>query len=556
MVSLVSAVRDLARVREVSSVLVRHGFGEVVTRLGLGGQKPKEGAEAAAGQAGGKRPSLAERIRLVLEDLGPSFVKLGQIASTRADLLPKDVIDELKKLQDAVPPLPISDVKEQIERSLGAPVHEVFATFDETPLAAASIAQVHRATLRRDGEPVEVAVKVQRPNVATTMASDVDILHSLAALLERAIPETKIYSPVGLVQQFDYAIRAELDFNSEADNARRFAQNFADNPRIHFPTIYKEESSRHVLTMEYMAGQKIYAAIESGHSGEKIARLALTAIVQQIYDDGFFHADPHPGNVLVSGTVDEPELTFLDLGMVGRLSPRMRDLTIDVVTAALRRDYEGIAEALYAIGTPTKKVNMDAYRAEVAVLAERYLGRALADIEMSALIRDLVVTASKYAIEIPTDFVMMGKALMTVEGIGKEINPSFDVYEESKPLFTALLRKRYSPERLGNELLRRIERLGGAGYKVPQQLEEVLDDLRWGRLALRVKNEPLSVAISDLGRKVLTTGLALGLLVAGAIVHSGGSQRLGVGLLVCALLPLGTHAAGAVWRSIRSRDPQ
>src|SRR5688572_113043 len=195
MVSLVSAVRDIARVREVSTVLVRHGFGEVVTRLGLGGQKSKEGPEVQGSQAGAaKRPSLAERIRLVLEDLGPSFVKLGQIASTRADLLPKDVIDELKKLQDAVPPLPVAEVREQVERSLGAPIEKVFATFDDEPLAAASIAQVHRGTIERDGQRIEVAVKVQRPGVATTMASDVDILHSLAALLERAIPETKIYS--------------------------------------------------------------------------------------------------------------------------------------------------------------------------------------------------------------------------------------------------------------------------------------------------------------------------------------------------------------------------
>jgi ubiquinone biosynthesis protein len=550
MVSLVSAARDIGRVREISAVLVRHGFGEVVTRLGLGGQKDVEGG----GPQATKRPSLAERIRLVLEDLGPSFVKLGQIASTRADLLPKEVIDELKKLQDSVPPLPSAEIKEQIERSLGGAVSDVFSTFVEEPLAAASIAQVHRATLERDGALVQVAVKVQRPGVATTMASDVDILHSLAALLERAIPETRIYSPIGLVTQFDHAIRAELDFNSEADNARRFAQNFADNPRVHFPAIYKQESSRHVLTMEYMTGQKIYDAIESGHSGERIARLALTAIVQQIYDDGFFHADPHPGNVLVSGSVEDPELTFLDLGMVGRLSPRMRDLTIDVITAALRRDYEGIAEALYAIGTPTKKVNMDAYRAEVALLTERYLGRSLADIEMSVLIRDLVRTASKYAIEIPTDFVMMGKALMTIEGIGKEINPSFDVFEESRPLFTALLRKRYSPERLGNELLRRVERLGGAGYKVPQQVEEVLEDLRLGRLSLRLEDQALAKALSDLGRKVLTTGLALALLVSGALVFSSGSPRFGAALMISAGVPLGLHLLGVLWRALRSRD--
>lgn len=552
MVSIVSAARDLGRVRDISAVLFRHGFGEVATQLGLGAQKSKEpsGAEGAA-TTGTRRPSLAERLRLVLEDLGPSFVKLGQIASTRADLLPKDIIDELKKLQDSVPPLPFDDIKDQVESSLGAPLSQVFARFEREPLAAASIAQVHRAALLSDGETLEVAVKVQRPGVATTMASDVDLLHSLATLLERAIPETKIYSPVGLVEQFDHAVRAELDFTSEAENARRFAQNFAGDAHIHFPTIHKPGSSRHVVTMDFVPGQKIYDAIQSGHSGEQIARLAFRAIVQQIYVDGFFHADPHPGNVLVTGPIDAPELTFIDLGMVGRLSARMRDLTIDVITAALRRDDEAIADALYAIGTPTRKVNMPAYKAEVAVLSERYLGRSLADIELSALIRDLVRAATKYGIEIPSDFVLMGKALMTIEGVGKEIYPGFDIYEEAKPLFSDILRKRYSPERLGNELLRRVERLGGAGYKVPQQLEEVLDDLRLGRLTVQLKDEALARATVDLGRKALTALLAAALLVAGAIVYAADHPRLGVGLLLTSLVPLGLHAAGTLLRLVR-----
>jgi ubiquinone biosynthesis protein len=554
MVSIVSAARDLARLREVSAVLVRHGFGEVAGRIGIRAPRGKESdPPPAVLEADARRSSLAVRVRQVLEDLGPSFVKLGQLASTRPDLLPADLIAELKKLQDSLPALPFSEIEQQVERSLGAPIAELFESFEEAPLATASIAQVHRARARVESGVVEVAVKVQRPGIATTIASDLDILHSLAALLERAIPETRIYSPVGLVQQFDHAITAELDFSTEADNARRFAQNFAGEPSVRFPAIHRQLSSRHVVTMEFMEGQKVYDAVAAGHSGAAIARLALRAMVKQIYEDGFFHADPHPGNVLISGSPEAPTLTLLDLGMVGRLSPRLRELTVDVITSALRRDYDGIAEALYAIGTPTKKVNMDAYRAEVALLAERYLERSLAELEVSAMLRDLVRAATKYGIEIPTDFVMMGKALMTVEGVGKEIAPDFDIYSEARPLFAELLRKRYSPERVGSELLRRLERLSGASYRVPQQLEEVLDDLRLGRLSVRVEDERHASAAEHVGRRLFNALLGSSALLSGAIVYGAGSERLGAVLMGLSLLPLCGYFLGELWRTVRRR---
>ncbi|HSC86770.1 MAG TPA: AarF/UbiB family protein, partial [Polyangiaceae bacterium] len=358
MVSIVSAFRDLARIREVSAVLIRHGFGEVVQRIGIGGAGGRRTSDQAEPTASGdSRGTVATRIRQVLEDLGPSFVKLGQLASTRADLLPPELVAELRKLQDNVPPLPFSDVRDQIERSLGAQVETLFTQFDQTPLAAASIAQVHRARLADENGEHDVAVKVQRPGIGLTIQSDLDILHTLAALLERAIPETRIYSPIGLVQQFDHAVTAELDFAQEADNAGRFTQNFVDHPQVHFPRIYRSASSKQVITMEYLDGLKFHAALAQGYPARELARLAFGAMVKQIYEDGFFHADPHPGNALVLGTPEAPVLAMFDLGMVGRLSPRMRDLTIDVVMSALRRDYEGIADALYQIGSPSKKID-------------------------------------------------------------------------------------------------------------------------------------------------------------------------------------------------------
>jgi len=549
MVSIVSAVRDIARVREVSTVLARHGFGEVVGRLGIGG---KAKADAVDSEGRGRVP-VAKRLRLVLEDLGPSFVKLGQLASTRSDLLPADLINELRRLQDSAPEISFEDVKQQVELSLGGPISETFESFSEVPIAAASIAQVHRATLRTPEGPVDVAVKVQRPKIAATIASDVEILHTLAALLERAIPETRIYSPIGLIQQFDHAITAELDFVSEADNGRRFAQNFEGQPEVRFPKMYREASSKQVLTMEFLHGVKITDAANADHSGARLARISFRAMIKQIYEDGFFHADPHPGNVLVGGTPEAPEVGFVDLGMVGRLSPRMRDLTIDVVVAALRKDHEAVADALYAIGTPTKKIDMEAYKAEVAMLSEKYLGKPIKDVEMSAMIRDLVRGGTKFGIEIPTDFVMMGKSLMTVEGIGKEIDPTFDVYEESRPLFAELLKKRYSPERMGNELLRRIERLGGAGYNVPQQVEEVLDDLRVGRLSIQTSDREKTTATDKLGRRLLTGALASSQILGGALLLAVHRDTAGYILFGTATLTMGFHSLLEFARLLRQR---
>ncbi|MBK7582421.1 MAG: AarF/ABC1/UbiB kinase family protein [Myxococcales bacterium] len=552
-------------------MLVRHGFGEIAQRIGFGKAKkthdstPPPAAKGATtdveitaedeehGAKERQETSTAVRARRVLEDLGPSFVKLGQIASTRADVLPPELLAELKKLQDSVPEVPFDQLKRQVERSLGAELPEVFESFEEKPLAAASIAQVHRAVLRTDDGNKDVVVKVQRPGIAETIASDLDLLHTFAALIERTIPESKIYNPVGLVQQFDKAITAELDFATEADNAIRFAQNFQGFRNVRFPAVYKQASSKHVLTLEFIPGKKVYDALAAGFHRKKLARISLDVIVKQIFEDGFFHADPHPGNVMVLGEQEDPILVMIDLGMVGRLSPRMRDLTVDVMVGAVRKDYEAIADAMYAIGTPTKKIDMDAYRAEVGMLTEKYLGKQLKDIELSAMIRDLVQGATKYGLEIPSDFMLVGKALMTVEGVGKEIDPELDVFEEAKPLFVEILRKRYSPERLGNELLRRIEKLSGATYNMPQQLQEVLDDLRLGRLKLNTLDPAAGAATDRLGRRLFSAVVGAALIIGGAALAASGREIVGYLLVVLAAALLGAHVLADAGRAFRRK---
>jgi ubiquinone biosynthesis protein len=571
MVSIVSAVRDLNRLREIYVVLVRHGFGELAQRLGFRGAAkaapkalpaaPSGDAEEALevavpeeetrrGEQEKQKISLPERVRLVAMDLGPSFVKLGQIASTRADVLPRDWLVELKKLQDEVSPLPFSEIKAAVEASLGAPIDEIYDRFDEAPLAAASIGQVHRAVLKHPDGPKDVVVKVQRPGVRATVARDLELLHALAKIVERTIPESRIYSPGALVDQFDRAITSELDFSLEAEHAARFTRNFQGSPSARFPRVYREGSSKHVLTLEFLPGLKIYDAIrEHGHHGPVLAKSAVGIIIKMIFEDGFFHADPHPGNILISGEPDRPVFGLIDLGMVGRLSPEMRDRTVDLMVAAVRQDHLAVADALYAIGTPTRKVDMRAYRAEVSVLAEKYLGRPLKEIDLAAMISDLIRGATKYGIEIPPDFLLVGKALMTIEGVGKEIDPDLDVFSEARPFFLDLLRRRYSPERIGNEVWRGIERLSSAAYDVPQQTREVLDDLRLGRLTVRTADTLMPPALDRLGRRLFAGLVVAAFVVSGTwLMAARASDVLGIVLLAFGVLVMLLHVALDVLR--------
>jgi ubiquinone biosynthesis protein len=517
MAFLLDTVRDLGRLREIAGVLARHGFGELLQRTGLGSLVPGKRAE-------NNEPSLAVRVRLVLEELGPSFIKLGQLLSTRADLLPGDVISELKRLQDNVPPLPFSEMQVAIEAQLGAPIAELFSRFDQQPLASASIGQVYRAWLRTDEGEIAVVVKAQRPNVARTIDRDIELLYLFARAVERSIPEARSYMPVRLVEEFDRAIRAELDFAQEADNAERFAQNFAELDTVRFPKVYRQVSSSKAITLGYFDGQNVFDAVANGASAERIAKNAIHIVVKMIFEHGFFHADPHPGNILILGEPDQPVLGLVDLGMVGRLSPRLRDRLVDLLIAAGTRDPRALANALYAIGRPSKKIDRDAYEADVARLADKYLGRKLADVAFADLIRDLSGAGLKYGIEMPVELLMVGKALMTVEGIARQLYPALDIVEEIRPHFADIVGYRYSPERLTSDLLHIATRFANAASEFPGRADDILEDLRHGRMRIDVRQPSLVDANDRLGRRVFHGLLAGSLTLGGSFLLAQGHR--------------------------------
>ncbi len=513
MVSVVRAVKNTERLAQIGLVLIRHGFGEIVSRLPLGPLAPTV-------PAGGEPRTFAIRLREALQDLGPSFVKLGQVMSTRPDVLPAEVIVELEKLQDNVPPMTAAEVDQVLVEAYGDELDTVFAHFDRSPLASASIGQVHAARLRPPtaAEPaVEVVVKLQRPQARATIERDLDLLYLLARLVEAHVPESRAFSPIAMITAFDRAITAELDSGLEADNAIRFARNFAGDATVRFPTPYRAASSKRTLVMERFVGQHLDDFVAAGgpDTGPLIARRALHVVAKMIFEDGFFHADPHPGNIIMLGTAAEPVLGLIDLGLVGRLGEDTRDKAISLMLAAVTGDPLGLADALLALGTPRGRVDLPRFRAEVAELSEKYLGRPLAEVEMSALIRDLLQGAVKYDIEMPAEMLMVGKALMTVEGIGKQLDPKLDVFAELRPYFTRLVMDRFGPRRLGRDLLRGARNLSTSAASLPGQIHDILDDLRGGKLAVMARDPELAVATERLGRRVFTAVVAAVLLAAG-----------------------------------------
>jgi len=551
MPSVMTAFRDLERLRAIAAVLARHGFGEVLQRLGLD-------ALVAAGPAddASRSHSLGQRLRFVLQDLGPSFVKLGQIASTRADLLPPDVIAELKVLQDDVKTVAWDEIRKEIEDDLGAPLADLYEHVDETPLASASIAQVHRARLREGDTVHEVVLKVQRPRIRDTVERDVDLLYWFARALERTIPEARRYSPVDLVSEFDRSIQAEMDFKQEAEHAERFAKNFEGDSRVRFPKVYRRVSGKRVLTLEFFDGMHLDDALAAGWDGPRLASMSVGVIIKMVFEDGFFHADPHPGNIIVMGTPQEPVLGIFDLGLVGHLSGPLRDKALELMVAAVREDFDAVADALYALGRPTRKVDMQVFRNDVSTLGRKYVGRKLGEIQASAIVRDLIWGAVKHGIDMPADFVMMGRALMTLEGTGRQIHPELDLLTEARPHFLRLIAARYSPDRVSGDLLRMALKLSSRAGAMPDQVSEILDDLRKGHLTLKASDPELAGVYDRFGRRMYSGLTVSATVVGGSVILALGRGYVawvGAAMLVGAVLMATAHGLRDWWRSLALR---
>ena len=500
------AAQDLARLRQIAGILTRHGYAQLAKRIGEG---KVDDADLERVRKEAKRLSGPERLRIVLQDLGPTFIKLGQVLSARPDLVPSAYQTELARLQDDVDPLPYADIQRQLEVAWGGDV-ALFADVDPRPLATASIAQVHRATLK-DGRAV--VVKVQRPNLAATIRADLDLLYLLARLVDATVEEAVLYRPVEVVRAFEHALLDELDFRIEAGNARVVAGNFADDERVFIPEIHTELSGETVLVMDFADGVKITDAGTAGHDLEAVLKTVLDIAFRMGFKHGVFHADPHPGNVLVMG---DGRICILDFGLVGHLTTNMQQNLIQLSMAIATRDAETTTRLVYRIGRPLDRVPLHEFRDHVSDLMGRYLVRRLDQVDAAGLVNELMDTAITYRIRIPPDYALLAKAAVTIEGIVRQLKPDLDITSTIMPYAHELIAERYSPEALGKLALRGAVGALDAAQDMPLLASQLLSDLEAGRLTVRVSHDEMDRIgryLNDLGTKLFLGMVTMGLVM-------------------------------------------
>ncbi|PIX33606.1 MAG: hypothetical protein CO097_01170 [Candidatus Infernicultor aquiphilus] len=539
--------KNLNRFRQIVNILIKYGFDYFVKQLGLTNLISKGGKILKLKPSKIAQLPLPIKVRLALEELGPTFVKLGQILSTRPDLIPPDYIEELQKLQDKVPPFAYDQVEQIIKRELGADISKIFKSFEQKAFAAASLGQVHQAILE-DGD--KAVVKVQGPDIEKTIETDLDILFHIARLTEKHIPASRLYDPVGIVEEFAKAIRLELDYGTEGRNAERFRKNFEDDETIYTPKIYWKFSSKRILTMELIQGIKINSIEEldkAGYDRKKIAENGAKAFMKQILIDGFFHADPHPGNMLV---MKDEIIGFMDFGMMGRLDEEIKEKGVDLFIAILERKPDKIINEMLNLGITSQEIDTRSLKIDIKEMLDQYYDKSLKEIKLGELINQLVNIAIKYHIRMPVEFALLGKSLLNIEGIGLELDPDFNLAEVAKPYAQDLILERKSPQRLILKLLNELTELYNLIILIPRQLSKTLKKMEEGVFKLEFQHRGLENLITALDRSInrLSYSLILAAIIVGSSLimqtdkgpHFMGFPVIGVfGFLIAAILGLG-----------------
>ena len=552
-------VRDLGRLQEIAGVLIRYGFGDMVRRIGMAGALERAGRllhwddpEAMAYMA------PPERVRCALQDLGPTFVKLGQVMATRVDLLTPEWTTELGKLQNAVPALPFAQVRPQLVEDLGADPEAVFERLEETPLAAASLAQTHRAWLA-DGSAV--VLKVRRPGIRDTVEADLRLMARLAEIVEERAPDLRRYHPAEVVQQFSASLRRELDFAAEGRNAERIAANFAGHDEVVVPRVYWEWTSERLNVQECLqgiAGTDLAAVDAAGLDRAQLAATGADIVLKMVLEDGFFHADPHPGNIFY---LPDGRIGVIDFGMVGRVSEQRRFQIVQLLHGLVERESAPVADVLMEWGEGGGEVDEARLQADVGAFVDQYRGVPLKDLHMGLMLTDVTTILRDNGLSLPPDLALMIKAFLTLEGMGRQLDPDFDMAGAARPFLQRVVLQRYSPR----TLLKRGRRTALDAMELvgdlPRELRRLLRTARRGRLHLQVEVTSLKAFGEQVDRAAnrLTMGVITAALVVGSsiVMNSAGGGVSSRWLL--ALGVLGFVGAGliglwillSIWRSGR-----
>ena len=533
-------IANISRLKEIVAVFARHGFEDVIRMLNLPGKR-------LANRVIGTEPNLSsyERLRLALEELGPTFIKFGQILSLRAELLPPPLITELGKLQDEVPPEDIDAIRQVIESSLGRPLNDIFILFDEQPVAAASLSQVHRAVLRNNRTPL--ALKVQRPGIRSKIDTDLDILAHVANLLHERKDSLRMYDLPGLVQSVGRVLRQEIDFTREARHMQIARNHMKGLTGIDVPRVYTDLSGERLLVMAYVSGRKLKEIDRSIlPNAETLAKNGMQAVVKQILEDGFFHADPHPGNLLIC---DDETLSLLDWGMVGRLTQQDRHELVSLIAAIVEKDALSLTDSLLVITSGGEDLERQELERDLLNLMDFHITENLEELRLERLIMDIMDIVRKYRLLIPPNHFITLKALITAEGTARLLYPQLDVIGELEPQVRQLAALRFKPDMLWRHLRKLIFEIAASPTKLPKQISEIIRKLEHGDLRLRFEHHNLTDLLNILDKTFsrLTMGIIAAAMIIGSslIITTGipplfiGYPVLGlVGYLISALLGL------------------
>jgi ubiquinone biosynthesis protein len=488
------------------------------------------------------------RLRLALQDLGPIFVKFGQILSTRRDLLPADIAEELTLLQDRVAPFDGEQARGMVEQALGRGITEAYASFDTTPLASASIAQVHAATLHAVGEaaPREVVVKVLRPGIDAQIAADIALLGSVAGIVERTHPNADKIRPREIVAEIQNTLAAELDLQREAGNASLLRRNWDDSPDLYVPEVIWSHTAQRAMTMERVRGipsDDIAALDAAGIDRKALAAKGVRLFYQQVFRDNFFHADAHAGNIWVDPQRKaDPRFIALDFGIMGQLSSEDQYYLAENFMAIFNRDYRRIAELHVQAGWMPAHIRIDELEAAARAVCEPYFTRPLSEISLAEVLAKLFRTAQRYELTLQPQLILLQKTLLNIEGVGRQLDPKIDIWAVARPVLEKILVERYSPQRLASELRKRLPEMVTRAPEVPRLLHAWLQQQVEGRHTLAMRSQDLrevAHTLQALQKRMVAAILGVGLLIAAALLYAleaGGPQLLGA--------PVSTWIAG------------
>jgi ubiquinone biosynthesis protein len=504
----IKVLANISRLKDIAKVLLRFGFEDLLERLDLPGVSVTESRSQDANLG------TEERIRMVLDALGPTFIKFGQIMSLRPDLLPPALIRELERLQDDVQTVVFDDIREAVESTFGQALENVFTVFEPTPLAAASIAQVHRAILRKEG--VDVSVKIRRPHIHRTIETDMDILEFVVHRLHGNFEQLQVYDLPALVKHVRRTLRREMDFRREARNMTIARAYLREEKNLRIPSVFDDYSSESILVMEHIRGTQVKAYDFSDPQRAHIfARLGLRTAIKQILEDGFFHADPHPGNMIIT---DDGQLCLIDWGMVGRLTERDRQELIEVLGTILRRDGHALMMALFRLSDPSGDIDRRGLERDLMDVIDTYYAVPLEEMNIGRLLMDIANMMRNYRLRLHPDLILMIKALVTAEGSARMMYPALDVMAESRRDIERLARERFGPRRIWRILTSSLPALFHHRRDVPERLLHVLQKIDQDELTIQFAHTNLESLFNTLEN--ITNRLAFAMIIAAMIVGS------------------------------------